>query len=52
MKEVRAQEQEAARYEAVFPCVLSVIPTCVFNMRDPLVLGVEVVEGIAKVRVF
>lgn len=49
MREIKAQEQEQARFAAVFPCVLQVIPSCVFNMRDPLVLGVEVVEGIAKV---
>ncbi|KAI8476355.1 MAG: P-loop containing nucleoside triphosphate hydrolase protein [Monoraphidium minutum] len=49
MKEIKAQEQERARFDAVFPCVLQIMPTCIFNMRDPLVLGVEVVEGIAKV---
>ena len=49
MKEIKAQEQEQARFAAVFPCVLQIIPSCIFNMRDPLVLGVEVVEGIAKV---
>jgi translation initiation factor IF-2 len=26
------------------------MPTCVFNKKDPIVLGVEVEEGIAKVR--
>lgn len=26
-----------------------IIPTCIFNKKDPIVLGVEVVEGIAKV---
>ena len=25
------------------------MPTCVFNKRDPIVVGVEVTEGIAKV---
>ncbi len=25
------------------------MPTCVFNKKDPIVVGVEVVEGIAKI---
>ena len=49
MKQIRASEQEAARLEAIFPCTLKIIPTCIFNKKDPIVLGVEVVEGIAKV---
>lgn len=43
-------EQEAAKGDAVFPCILKILPTCVFNAKDPIVLGVDVVEGIAKVR--
>ena len=50
MKDIRAAEQEAARLSAVFPCVLKIMPACVFNKKDPIVVGVEVVEGIAKVR--
>ena len=46
---MKEEEQEAARLTAVFPCVLSIIPTCIFNQKDPIILGVEVVEGIAKV---
>eukprot|EP00967_Tisochrysis_lutea_P073445 scaffold98330_cov23-Tisochrysis_lutea.AAC.2 len=48
VKQFKQQEQEAARYVAVFPCELKIIPSCVFNKKDPIVLGVEVTEGIAK----
>ena len=49
MKQFKQAEQEEARFVAVFPCTLKIIPTCIFNKKDPIVLGVEVVEGIAKV---
>lgn len=35
--------------QAVFPCVLQIQPGCVFNKRDPIILGVDVLEGVLKV---
>lgn len=37
------------RDDAVFPCILRIMPSCVFNKKDPIVLGVEVVEGQARI---
>lgn len=34
---------------AVFPCVLKMLPNFVFNKKDPIILGVDVEEGILKV---
>ena len=48
--QTKEAEQEAAKLDAVFPCILKIMPTCIFNKKDPIVLGVEVEEGIAKVR--
>jgi translation initiation factor 5B len=49
VKEQKVLEQEAARLVAVFPCILKIIPTCIFNKKDPIVLGVEIAEGVARV---
>lgn len=31
--QVKEEEQEAAKLTAVFPCVLKIIPTCIFNQK-------------------
>ena len=33
---------------AVFPCKLRIMPNCIFNTRDPIVVGVIVEAGIIK----
>ncbi|XP_042485764.1 eukaryotic translation initiation factor 5B-like [Macadamia integrifolia] len=42
------KEKEAVE-EVIFPCVLRIIPNYVLNAKDPIILVVEVIEGIAKV---
>ncbi len=46
---MKEEEQQAAKLEAVFPCILRILPACIFNKKDPIVVGVDIVEGIAKV---
>ena len=47
--QVKDEEQEAAKFDAVFPCILRILPACVFNKKDPIIVGVDIEEGIAKV---
>ena len=44
-KELFEQRKESVKDKMTFPCVLKIIPTCVFNKKNPLVFGVEVMEG-------
>jgi len=37
--------KEEARSNTVFPCVLKILPNCIFNKKNPLVFGVNVLEG-------
>ncbi|KAF3434977.1 hypothetical protein FNV43_RR22064 [Rhamnella rubrinervis] len=46
---LKEQKKKESADEAVFPCVLKILPNCIFNKKDPIVLGVDVLEGIAKV---
>lgn len=45
-REARREEFEDV---AVFPCVLKILPNCIFNKKDPIILGVDVEEGILKI---
>jgi translation initiation factor 5B len=44
---IKEEAKKAAADTCSFPCVLRILPTCVFNKKDPIVLGCEVVSGIA-----
>ena len=48
LEELDGARREASRDEVVFPCVLEIIPDCVFARKNPIVLGVRVKEGIVK----
>ncbi|KAL0878177.1 hypothetical protein Bca101_027883 [Brassica carinata] len=49
IESIKEEKKKESADEAVFPCVLRILPNCVFNKRDPIVLGVDVVEGILKI---
>ena len=36
-------------YEEAIPCVLKIVHGCIFNKHNPIVVGVEITQGIAKV---
>eukprot|EP01114_Cavostelium_apophysatum_P021077 TRINITY_DN724_c0_g1_i2.p1 TRINITY_DN724_c0_g1~~TRINITY_DN724_c0_g1_i2.p1 ORF type:complete len:947 (-),score=411.76 TRINITY_DN724_c0_g1_i2:15-2855(-) len=48
MKDLEEDLKEKNAPEAVFPCRLQILPEYIFNKKDPIVLGVEVLEGIVK----
>lgn len=43
MAQLQAQKKEESKLLAVFPCVLR--PVAVFNKKDPIVIGVDVIDG-------
>ncbi|KAF2028333.1 hypothetical protein EK21DRAFT_70040 [Setomelanomma holmii] len=47
MKQLEEQRKEESKMLAVFPCILK--PVAVFNKKDPIVLGVDVVDGNLKI---
>ncbi|CAN4099645.1 unnamed protein product [Withania somnifera] len=46
---LKEEKKKEVAEEAVFPCLLKIVPNCVFNKKDPIVVGADVLEGIARV---
>lgn len=49
MGNIKAEKRADAAEDAVFPCILKILPQFVFMKKDPIILGCDVVAGIAKV---
>lgn len=45
MDEFKEEQRRKNAGIAILPCVLKIIPDCIFNKKDPLVFGVKVEEG-------
>ncbi|KAK8799676.1 hypothetical protein WA158_006224 [Blastocystis sp. Blastoise] len=45
---IQESKKESTRQKAIFPCVLKIIPQYIFNRNNPIVIGVDVVEGVLK----
>ena len=48
MQELLERKRREFEHIAVFPCKLRIMPNCIFNTRDPIVVGVVVEAGIIK----
>ena len=49
MDELAEKRRADAAAVAVFPSICRILPQHVFNQKDPIIVGMEVVEGILKV---
>jgi translation initiation factor 5B len=49
VNDIKARKKEEARKKAVYPVVFKIVDErCVFNKKDPYILGVDVLEGELK----
>lgn len=48
IEDVKKKQREQFKSIAVFPTKLKILPTCIFNKRDPIIIGVEVLAGKLK----
>lgn len=49
MQHLTEKKRAEATEVAVFPSIIKILPQHVYNQKDPIIVGVEVVEGILKV---
>lgn len=50
MNNLMETRKAEAQGRAVFPAVLKIMPQHIFNKKDPIVMGVEVLEGTLKLQ--
>ena len=49
MKELEEQKRKDAMPTAVFPCTIRMVPDAIFNKRSPIIIGVDITEGVLKI---
>ena len=49
MEGIKSREMASVSSHVVFPVVLSILPNCIFNMKNPIIIGVTVEDGILRV---
>ncbi|KAG0005605.1 hypothetical protein BGZ79_003516 [Entomortierella chlamydospora] len=47
-KKLTEERRKDQAPSAVFPCILKMVPGAIFNKKDPIIIGVDVVEGVMK----
>lgn len=48
MKDLEDEKRKELTPQAVFPCLLRMVPDAIFNKRSPIIIGVDVIEGTLK----
>lgn len=48
-KQLLVDKKAALAAEAIWPCLLKIVPGAVFNKSDPIIVGCEVVEGTLRI---
>lgn len=48
LDEIKEKRRAEAKNKAVFPCRLEILPQYIFNKKNPIIVGVKVLEGIVK----
>ncbi|KAI0562198.1 Translation initiation factor eIF5B [Gracilaria domingensis] len=49
MEKIKKERREAVNDDVVFPVIAKILPQHVYNKKDPIVVGVDVMEGILRV---
>ena len=48
MEDLNEKKRTDLAPQAVFPCVLRILPQYVFNRADPIIIGVDIVDGLVR----
>lgn len=48
IEDIKKKKQDEMKHEFVYPCIVEVVPGCVFNKVNPIIIGVSCIEGTLK----
>jgi translation initiation factor 5B len=49
INDLKIKQRAIAEADVIFPVVMKIVPKCVFYKKDPVIMGVEILEGILKI---
>lgn len=49
MKNLMEQKRADMAPQAIWPCWMKIVPGCIFNKKDPIIVGVEILDGSLRI---
>ena len=49
LEDQKKRKQEELKHVAIFPAIMKILPNCVFCKRDPIIVGVKILDGQLRV---
>lgn len=49
MNDIMEQKRKDNAPQAVWPCWLRIVPGCIFNKKEPIIIGVDVLDGSVRI---
>jgi translation initiation factor IF-2 len=48
VNKIKLEERKVLEEKVIYPCILSILPDCIYNRESPIIVGVHVDQGILR----